>query len=205
MDYESDSLFPRNKTGRDSEVRNSNGNSVVVERIVDKTGVFVRVQSLDKNGLISRPLPVKQHGSRGAQHFYCPKIGDSVSVTWQNNSLGGEGYVDGSFYNTSNPPPILDPDTRHITFQDGTVIEYAETGSHLLVDAKGDITVKGATNIIIQGGANVNVKAGGILTLDCPNTKVTGILWVDNIKPYQASETVATPHVKNQDGSGGGS
>jgi phage baseplate assembly protein V len=125
MDFETDNIFPRNKTGRDSEVRHMFRHGKVIEVCVDPTQVCCRVQYLDKDGLISKPLPVKQFGSRSTSAFYCPKVGDDVSVTMLPNG-DEDGFIDGSFYNTGNPPPIVDPDTRHITYADGTVMEYKE-------------------------------------------------------------------------------
>lgn len=147
MDYDAELLFPHNKTGRDSNIRNLVRQGKVIERKVDRTQVSVRVQWLDKDGLISRPLPVKQFGSRGTTAFYCPKIGDDVSVTMLPNSDGGEGFVDGSFYNVGNPPPITDPDTRHITFADGTIIEYAEATT---ARSSGQLRIKSGNPINIQ-------------------------------------------------------
>lgn len=157
MDYDSDSVFPRNKTGRDSEIRNGSRHGKVTEVICDETQVAVRVQYLDKDGLISKPLPVKQFGSRSTSSFWCPKVNDDVSVTMLPNG-DEDGFVDGSFYNTGNPPPIVDPNTRHITFADGTVIEYAETGSTLKIDAKGP----------------VNLVSAGTVSIRCVNLNITG-------------------------------
>lgn len=161
----------------------------VIERIIDLTGVFCKVQWLDKQGLISRLLPVKQQGSKGTSAVYLPKIGDDVSVTMLPNSDGGEGFVDGSFYNTSNPPPITDPDTRHITYADGTIIEYQEangtratgqlriqsvqpiniTSGPVVITAtnitlRGNVTVEG--NLFVQGNIENtgNMQTGGIHT-----------------------------------------
>lgn len=143
----------------------------VVDRMVDETGIFCRVQWLDKQNLVSRPLPVKQHGSRGTSAMYCPKIGDDVSVTMLPNSDGGEGFIDGSFYTTSNPPPITDLDTRHITFADGTVIEYAEGNSTLKVDSRGPISIK-CTGVC-------TIEAAGDMLIKTPKLKIEADVRID--------------------------
>jgi phage baseplate assembly protein V len=209
LDYDSDSVFPVNKTGRDSEIRNMFRHGKVTEVLCDDTQVACRVQYLDKQGLISKFLPVKQFGSRSTSSFYCPKKGDDVNVTMLPNS-DEDGFIDGSFYNTGNPPPITDPDTRHITYADGTVMEYRESLAAIIKDGvqvragrQGQLTINSPNPISITCG-NCTIKAS-VITLDAPDTKITGMLWVDDIKPYQKAETTAHPHVKNADGSGNGS
>jgi phage baseplate assembly protein V len=202
LDYESDSVFPVNKTGRDSEIRNMLRHGKVTQVLCDKTQVCVRVQYLDKDGLISKPLPVKQFGSRSTSSFWCPKVGDDVSVTMLPNG-DEDGFVDGSFYNTGNPPPITDPNTRHITFADGTIIEYAETGSTFTFKSSGPLNINCGTATITCSG-QATIKASTIV-LDATDVKITGKLWVDQMKPYAAGEIMSNPHVKNFDGSGNGS
>jgi phage baseplate assembly protein V len=217
MDYDSDSVFPVNKTGRDSELRNMFRHGKVTEVLCDETQVCCRVQFLDKQGLVSKPLPVKQQGSRSTSSFYCPKVGDDVNVTMLPNS-NEDGFIDGSFYNTGNPPPITDPDTRHITYADGTIMEYRESLTTIIRDGvqiragrQGQLTINSpnpisivCSNATITCSGNATIKAS-LITLDAPNTKITGMLWVDDIKPYQKTETIGHPHVKNEDGSGNGS
>jgi phage baseplate assembly protein V len=182
MDFEPDTIFPREATGRDNTIRNLYRNGKVVERIVDDTQVSVRVQWLDKQNIISRPIPVKQFGSKGTSAFWCPKVGDDVSVNMLPNSNGGEGFVDGSFYNVGNPPPITDPDTRHTTFADGTVIEYAE-GAPV---ARGAEAMEAWRSKLVAGGRNggstlkvdnkgpINIICAGTCTITAPNVIING-------------------------------
>jgi phage baseplate assembly protein V len=186
MDFTSDSIFPRDNTGRDAQVRNMFRNGKVIEQIINDTGVFVRVQQLDKDGLISRPLPVKQFGSRSNQSFWCPNIGDDVAITMLPNSEGGEGFVDGSFYNTGNRPPIIkleDAAHKHVTFGDGTIVEYRPRDSTLHVTAGQNVGRSGikTMTIVVNTGGPVNIVAGTVnitastITLTGP-VKVNGDL-----------------------------
>jgi phage baseplate assembly protein V len=202
MDYDSDSVFPVNKTGRDSEIRNIFRHGKVTEVLVDATQVCVRVQYLDKDGLISKPLPVKQFGSRSTSAFWCPKVGDDVSVTMLPNG-DEDGFVDGSFYNTGNPPPIVDPNTRHITFADGTIIEYAE-GPPASGRAGGGggtfkFTSAGPINII----CGMAVIQAATITLQA-DVHITGALTVDGYTTLNQGG-IAKPKMTNSDGSGNGS
>lgn len=209
MDYESDSVFPRNKTGRDSEMRNLHRQGKVTEVLCDQTQTSVRVQYLDKQGLISKPLPVKQFGSRSTSAFWCPKVGDDVSVTMLPNGTE-DGFVDGSFYNTGNPPPTTNPNCRHITYQDSTIIEYVEgppaakgakaggTGTLKFFSA-GPVNITCGSCIITASGA-VTIKAASI-TLDADVT-ITKSLTVQGTTSMQLAQ--ANPHCTNTDGSGNG-
>jgi phage baseplate assembly protein V len=204
MDFDSDSVFPVNRTGRDSEIRNMFRHGKVTEVLVDNTQVCCRVQYLDKDGLISKPLPVKQFGSRSTSSFWCPKIGDDVSVTMLPNA-DEDGFIDGSFYNTGNPPPVTNPNSRHVTHEDGAIFDYTE-GQPMgrgRSGSGGTLTISGIQSVSVTAGT-ITIKATTII-LDATDVKITGTLWVDKIKPYQASEITATPHMKNADGSGNGS
>lgn len=176
MDYDSDLIFQHNKTGRDSTVRNMLRQAKVVEPLIDETGVFARVQYLDKMGVISRPLPILQSGCKGSSFVQCPKIGDDVSVMMLPNSDGGEGFIIGSFYNSSNPPPITELDVRHITFADGTIIEYTEATN---TRATGQLRIKSTQPINIESG-DCYIKATSIkleadkVTIQAGNIELIG-------------------------------
>jgi phage baseplate assembly protein V len=170
MDVESRSVFPKTKIGRDHQLRDAFRHGKVIDRKLDsKKGPLVRVQFLDKQGLISYWLPIKQPGSRKTMHFYCPKIGDDVNVNFLANGVE-HGFVDGSFFNKSNPPPEgVDIDTRHFKSEDGSVIEYRESDSTFNLDASGATGGRMRTG----GGGLVKVTAATIM-LTAPEILITG-------------------------------
>ena len=129
----------------------------------EKRGPLVRVQYLDKQGLISQWLPVKQFGSRLTVHTYVPKIGDDVNVNMLANG-SEDGFVDGSFFNMGNPPPEgVDIDTRHFKSEDETVIEYREKDSTFnLNDKNGPAYVK-ATSVFVTADLLIHLKAPTII------------------------------------------
>lgn len=160
MDIDSRNAFPKTVFGRDHQVRDAFRNGMVIERKFDpERGPLVRVQYMDRQGLISYWLPIKQFGSRKTCHVYTPKIGDHVNVNMLQN--GSEnGFVDGSFFNKKNPPPQVDIDTRHFVTEDETVIEYREIDSTFnLVDKKGPVLVK-ATYIEIYATETGTARTG---------------------------------------------
>jgi phage baseplate assembly protein V len=148
----------------------------VIEVCVDDTRVSCRVQILDKDGYITKPIPVKQFGSRSTNAFWCPKVGDDVSICFPPNSENGDGFIDGSFYNTGNPPPITDPDTRHITYGDGAVFEYTEKSSKPKEQRGTANTPRGAGTgtLTFKGTGPIDVNTPADTTIICANLIIQG-------------------------------
>lgn len=196
MDYDSDSLFPRNKTGRDAGIRNMYDKGKVIEVCVDDSRVNCRVQILDKDGYITKPIPVKQFGSRSTSAFWCPKVGDDVSVCFPPNSENGDGFIDGSFYNTGNPPPITDPDTRHIKHNDGGIFEYTEKS---VASKNGVIQKRGIANtprgagsgtLTIKPTGPIDVSTPADTTIICANLIITGNVQIQGNVSIKGNLTV---------------
>jgi phage baseplate assembly protein V len=156
-------------------MRNMFRNGKVTDQRIDNTGCFVRVQWLDKQGLTSRWLPVKQNGSSRAvaNSIYCPDIGEDVAVTMLPNSSSGEGFVDGTFYTPTNPPPTFDPNRKHVTFGDGTIMEYRVGDSTFNLDAKGPVNITTSNDVTING-VNIRVSGSGEITLTAPIIRIIG-------------------------------
>ena len=175
MDVDSRNAFPHTKIGRDHQVRDAFRNGLVIDRKEDpEQGPLVRVQYMDRQGLISYWFPVKQFGSRKTKHHYCPKIGDHVNVNMLQN--GSEhGFVDGSFFNKKNPPPEgIDIDTRYFGTEDGTVIEYREIDSTFNLNCVGPIAIKGTT-ITIDCDA-LTITATDQVTITAPIIALNGLM-----------------------------
>jgi phage baseplate assembly protein V len=176
VDVDSQNPFPRTKIGRDHQVRDSFRNGMVIERKFDKDrGPLVRVQYMDRQGLISYWLPVKQFGSRKTAHVYTPKIGDHVNVNMLCNG-SEDGFVDGSFFNKKNPPPQgLDIDTRHFATEDGSVIEYRETDSTFNLNTSGATARTGPR----AGAAGMVEVTAGTIMLTAPTIILNGFVQHD--------------------------
>ena|SRR5271165_6373101 len=181
MDWDTENVFPRDRTGRDSEVRNTIRTGKVIEQVPDPTGIFVRVQWLDRDMLISQPLPVEFQCASGSKKAFFPKIGSDVDVMMFPNG-DEDGIVIGCHYTTSNPPPIQPDPTRavgdwfnldHTLYNDGTIIEYDENTSTYKIDAKGPINITTLNDVTING-INIKVTGSGEITLTAPNIKLVG-------------------------------
>jgi phage baseplate assembly protein V len=172
MDYDTDNVFPRDKTGRDSELRTMIRTGKVVEQCDDPTGIFVRVQWLDKDMLISQPLPVMFPAASGTRKASFPKIGADVDVMMLPNG-DEDGYVIGCHYSTSNPPPITPDSTRaagewfnldHTQYPSGTIIEYDENTDTYKIDSVGPVNIRTTSNITING-VDITITASGAITI----------------------------------------
>lgn len=193
MDYDADSLFPRNKTGRDAGIRNMFDKGKVIETCVDGTRVSCRVQILDKDGFITKPIPVKQFGSKSTSAFWCPKVGDDVSVVFPPNSENGDGFIDGSFYNTGNPPPITDPDTRHIKFNDGAIFEYTEQQNEKSSPKRGLVSTPrgvGSGTLTFKGKGPIDIATPADTTIVCANLVITGNVQIQGNVSIKGNLTV---------------
>ena len=170
MDYDTDAAFPRTKIGRDHQLRDQFRHGKVIDRKMDaKRGGLVRVQYLDKQGLVSQWLPVKQFGSWKTTHSYVPKIGADVCVNMLANG-SEDGFVDGSFFNAGNPPPVgVDIDTRHFRAEDETVIEYRELDHTFnLNDPSGPVMVQATEIHIIATVGIVEIVSPTVISLTAP-------------------------------------
>lgn len=186
------SLFDPNKTGKDNRFHNSHRIGRVSEIVTDEGQTCVRVIYPDKEDLISKPLPVLQ-GSGGARRsFNVPKVGQSVLVAHLANGEQ-EGFVEGTFYTTADPPPIWDPKRQYTEFADGTSVDYNEGTNTMTIDAKGPINIVTtgpavikAPNITLEGDVLIkgNLKVEG----DVENTgnMTTGGTHTDSIGRHDA-------------------
>jgi phage baseplate assembly protein V len=129
---------------------------------------------------------------------------------------GGDGFVDGSFYNTGNPPPITDPNTRHIKHDDGGIFEYTEKAPPGVSRRGTAVGTAGSGTLTIKPTGPINVTTPVDTTIICANlivtgnvhitgdVLITGNLTVTGVSKLQGGGT-ATPKMTNSDGSGGGS
>lgn len=192
MDVDSRNAFPRTKIGRDHQVRDQFRNGMVIDRKFDpERGPLVRVQYMDRQGLISYWLPVKQFGSRKTAHVYTPKIGDHVNVNMLCNG-SEDGFVDGSFFNKKNPPPEVDIDTRHFLTEDGTIIEYREKDSTFNLNCVGPIAIKGTT-ITIDCDALI-ITATEQVTITAPIIALNGLMQFNGDIVHTGNMTTSGVH-----------
>ncbi|MBO8136808.1 MAG: phage baseplate assembly protein V [Desulfotomaculum sp.] len=137
---------------------------------VNASDCTARVAFEDRSDVVSYELPVLVRGSLHNKDYWMPDPGEQVICIFL-PSGNARGFILGSIYSEKDKPPVADSNKRHITFSDGTVIEYDRKTSTLKVDVKGPINIVTtgqveitASGITVNGNitATGDVKAGGV-------------------------------------------
>jgi len=108
-----------------------------------------RVAFEDRSAVVSFDLPILVRGSLQNKDYWMPDPGEHVVCLFL-PSGNAQGFILGSLYSEKDKPPITDGNKRHITFPDGTKIEYDRVTHTMTIDIKGSI------NIVVNGDVNVS-------------------------------------------------
>jgi phage baseplate assembly protein gpV len=94
---------------------------LVAER--DVAGCRVRVRFPDRDNLLSHRLPVVVRASQDDKRYHLPDLDEQVACLM--DALDEDGVVLGAIYSTVDAPPAgMTGDKDHVTYKDGTKIEY---------------------------------------------------------------------------------
>lgn len=151
---------------------------------VDPVKCTARVVFDDEDSINSYDLPIMQRNTFGNHDFQCPEVGEDVLCMFLGPGQE-DGFIIGSFYAGEVTPPESSADKRTVVFKDGTRFSYDRAshvftatieGTEIVFDRQnGSITVP--QNVTINC-TNANVNASTKVTIDTPNTEVTGNLLV---------------------------
>jgi phage baseplate assembly protein V len=123
----------------------------------DEANARARVQFADEDGMVSYWLSVLQHKTHSDKTYWMPDINEHVACLL--DEAGEDGVILGARYSRADAPPVASKDKYHVAFSDGTTLEYDRSTHKLVVDAKGDVTIKSSTNIVIQA-PQIGMKGG---------------------------------------------
>jgi len=112
---------------------------------IDPAACAARVQFTDNDGMVSFWLPVVQPATLKNRFYHMPDINEHVVCLLDEN--GEAGVILGAIYSEADKPPVTNPDLWHVTFEDGTVLEYDRTGHKLTAIVQGEIEVTATGNI----------------------------------------------------------
>lgn len=143
---------------------------------VDAATNRVRVRLPDYDNLRTAWLPVLQRKTLRDKHICLPDIGEHVPVLL--DARGEDGLVLGAIFSAADAVPVASADKTHVTFADGGQIEYDRAQSQLTVSG-------GVQRVIIEVGAEIVLRAGASITIDAPDTLITGNLTVAGKLIYQ--------------------
>lgn len=117
---------------------------------VDEENALVRVSFPERENCISWELTVNQPRS-GV--YWMPRLGEQVNCLMDDQLR--RGTVIGSFYTKESPPPVQTGEKCHISFPDGTVIDYDLSSRHLTADiGSGTVNIK-ASKITLDGDVEI--------------------------------------------------
>lgn len=132
-------------------------NLIRVGRVSSLGKATARVVFPDRQNMVSYDLQVIVRKSQNDKDYWMPDIGEQVVCLFL-PSGNAQGFILGSFYSDVDQPPVDNPNKRHVTFADGTVIEYDRSTHTLTVNAQGPVNIVAAGNVNVTG----DVVADGI-------------------------------------------
>lgn len=135
--------------------------------------------------LITKPIPVLQSAAAKKKSFAVPRIGTNVLVAKLPNSTGDYMLL-GSFYTTSDPPPVTDPNIDYTEYDDGSIIQFDAGAGTLSWDLKG--------NVSLQCVGPMTLKTNGQFLIDAPNIKLQGAIELDGNVTQTGNMTTSGVH-----------
>lgn len=144
----------------------------VVTNTYPQTGT-VRVHLVDVDDSVSYELPMLFRKTFNDKEYWMPDIGEHVVCLFSGQGLE-QGFVLGAIYCTADPVPVSSQDKCHITFNDGTVIEYDRAAHKLLADVKGDIEVKTTGRCDVDCQSQIYIKSATNITIQAPSLNMKG-------------------------------
>jgi phage baseplate assembly protein V len=130
----------------------------------------VRVRFPDRDQMRSYWLQVVVPKTLADKAFWIPDVGEQVVCLM--DEFDEAGAVLGAVYSSVDTPPVQSPDKFHLTFRDGTIIEYDRAAHALTIAlcAGANATLNAPGGILLETGASqVSITPGGVTTVTAPN------------------------------------
>ncbi|MCD4501078.1 phage baseplate assembly protein V [Chromobacterium vaccinii] len=125
---------------------------------------FARVRLPDMDNMRTMWLPIAYPKTQDDQACWTYDNGEQVAVLL--DAHGEDGVILGAIYSEADPPPTASRDTFLVRFKDGALLEY-DRASHTL-------TVSGVQKVVVQASADIQLQAGGKVTVDAPDSEFSG-------------------------------
>ncbi|HOV79358.1 MAG TPA: phage baseplate assembly protein V [Bacillota bacterium] len=108
-----------------------------------------RVAFEDKAAMVSFDLPILVRGSLQTKDYWMPGPGEQVVCLFL-PSGSAQGFIIGSLYSKKDQPPVTDASKRHISFPDGTTIEYDQDTHTMIINAVGPVNITAPKGITLS-------------------------------------------------------
>jgi phage baseplate assembly protein V len=142
----------------------------------------VRVTLPDRDGVVTQELPVMVRKAQEDKFYALPDIDEQVLCVFLPYGLE-QGFVLGAMYSKQDTVPVSSKDKCHMSFKDGTYLEYDRDTHLLTADVKG----------------NVNVVATGVATVQAPQINLIGNISAVN-SGGGAQSVIDTPNFETKGG-----
>ncbi len=139
---------------------------------MDEARAMVRVRFDDMDGVLSYWLPVVQHKTLKDKAYWMPDVNEHVVCLLDEN--GEDGIVLGAIYSDADAVPVSSKDKCHITFEDGSTIEYDRQSHKLSADIKGDISVKATSRCDVDCQSDIFLRSTTKITIQAPALSMKG-------------------------------
>lgn len=152
---------------------------------IDPAKCTARVVFDDEDSIVSYDLPVLQRNTLKNHDFAMPDIGEDAIVLFFGEGQE-DGVIIGSIYAGEVTPPESTENRRTVVFDDGTRVCYDRAEHKLTVTIEGTEVVfnRRDGSITVPNAVTINcttatVNASSSMTINSPDTHVTGTLTVD--------------------------
>ncbi len=133
---------------------------------IDPAACAARVQFPDHDGMVSHWLPVVQPKTLKDRCYHMPDRGEHVVCLLDENAEAG--VILGAIYSEADAPPVSSPDKWHVTFDDGTRLEYDRAAHKLTADVKGDVALTATGTVTSDSQGATTIKSATGITLMAP-------------------------------------
>ncbi len=164
----------------------------VVTQVLDGEAK-VKVDIADSDYLNSYTLPVLNQKTLKDKYYSLPDVGEHVAMMFLPNGLE-QGFVLGAFYSDPDKTPVSDANKHHITFKDGTFVEYDRKKSvfrfefcdgtiiehdakksKLLIDHAGDIEIKAKGEFKVEAKGKIELKSDTSISANSKDSVKIGL------------------------------
>jgi phage baseplate assembly protein V len=135
---------------------------------VDHDAKKIRVEA---GGMNSAWLPWPVEMGRNFRRWRPLREGQQVVMVAPSGELA-QAAVIGMLYSSSLDAPETSPDLDLVLFDDGTSVSYDSANHHMEINCVGSVTIKGATDLLVDFGGSITVNAGSDITVNAPATTV---------------------------------
>ena len=126
------------------------------------------VEFKDFESVISRELQIAEPFTYRNKSFSPLREGQKVLCLLLPQSGTTDGFIVGTVYDEDNPPPIKDKNKFHITFEDGTTLEYDTSLHKLTASVKGDAEIEVSGHLTCEVKKEVLIKSSTEVTIQAP-------------------------------------